>query len=242
MCSFIGNAQVYTVTYKRYVNTSHNNSEEPIKELDEGFFLKNSIASFLTLSYNNGTSLFRASTEAEVVIDEVNSNEYKMSTNRIAESNYYKNQKKQELIVYHPNMFPSFYGKDVIVHSSLPKNDWKLSDQSQKIAGYSCKLATKIKDNGQKIVAWYADQIPINDGPAEYWGLPGLILQLQISDRVLHVVTSIKKESKAIDILKPTGGEVMTNEQFKKFKQEMLKPRTITTSDGRVITISGSNN
>ena len=29
-----------------------------------------------------------------------------------------------------------------------------------------------------EVVAWYTPQIPVNQGPGEYWGLPGLILEI----------------------------------------------------------------
>ena len=29
-----------------------------------------------------------------------------------------------------------------------------------------------------EVTAWYTPEIPINQGPADYWGLPGLILEV----------------------------------------------------------------
>ena len=35
------------------------------------------------------------------------------------------------------------------------------------------------------IVAWYTPQIPVSHGPAEFGGLPGLILELTTDETVL---------------------------------------------------------
>ena len=29
-----------------------------------------------------------------------------------------------------------------------------------------------------EVIAWYTPQIPVNQGPDDYWGLPGLILEV----------------------------------------------------------------
>ena len=41
-----------------------------------------------------------------------------------------------------------------------------------------------------EITAWYTPQIPINQGPGEYWGLPGLILEIN-ADRTTILCSKI---------------------------------------------------
>jgi GLPGLI family protein len=35
------------------------------------------------------------------------------------------------------------------------------------------------------ITAWYTPEIPVNQGPENYWGLPGLILEINDSKTVI---------------------------------------------------------
>ncbi|MFV8352305.1 GLPGLI family protein [Flavobacterium sp. XS1P32] len=75
--------------------------------------------------------------------------------------------------------------KDINIKESLPVFKWKLISESQTINGYVCKKATTINttfNSNQSIVAWYTEDIPINDGPMHYSGLPGFIIQVEISD------------------------------------------------------------
>jgi GLPGLI family protein len=75
--------------------------------------------------------------------------------------------------------------KDINIKESLPVFNWKLINESKAINGYTCKKATTINttfNSNQSIVAWYTEDIPINDGPMHYSGLPGLIIQVEISN------------------------------------------------------------
>jgi len=76
-----------------------------------------------------------------------------------------------------------------------------------------------------EIVAWYTVQIPINQGPDDYWGLPGLILEIN-ADRTTILCTKIvlnPQEKDKID--KPEKGEEVTQAEYnatvKKKMQEM---------------------
>lgn len=65
-----------------------------------------------------------------------------------------------------------------------------------------------------EIVAWYTPQIPINQGPDDYWGLPGLILEVK-ADNTIMLCTKIvmnPEEKEAID--KPEKGDVVTQAEY----------------------------
>lgn len=70
------------------------------------------------------------------------------------------------------------------IKDSIPKYKWILGNETQTIAGYTCKKATTTRDLGvvQNITAWYCEEIPISDGPSQFNGLPGLILQIEIGN------------------------------------------------------------
>jgi porphyromonas gingivalis family protein len=54
--------------------------------------------------------------------------------------------------------------------------DWTVSDSTKTILGYDCAMAT-CEYRGRKWTAWFAVDIPIQDGPWKLSGLPGLILE-----------------------------------------------------------------
>ncbi|MEO9954104.1 GLPGLI family protein [Nonlabens sp.] len=56
--------------------------------------------------------------------------------------------------------------------------EWEYIDDSIKtIKGYKCKSA-KISYGGRLWTAWYTVEIPVQDGPYKFSGLPGLILEI----------------------------------------------------------------
>jgi GLPGLI family protein len=65
-----------------------------------------------------------------------------------------------------------------------------------------------------EVVAWYTPQIPINQGPDDYWGLPGLILEIN-ADRTTILCTKIVMNPEEKDnIDKPKKGEVVTQAEY----------------------------
>lgn len=65
-----------------------------------------------------------------------------------------------------------------------------------------------------EVVAWYTPQIPVNQGPDDYWGLPGLILEVN-ADRTTILCTKIVMNPKEKDtIKKPEKGEVVTQDEY----------------------------
>lgn len=76
------------------------------------------------------------------------------------------------------------------------------------------------------IVAWYAPQIPVSHGPAEYGGLPGLILELTTNQTVLLCSKIVMNPEKKDEILMPTKGEKVTRNEYDeivKLKTEEMK-------------------
>lgn len=58
-----------------------------------------------------------------------------------------------------------------------PQIEWVESSETEQILGYNCKKA-KAVIGGQTWTAWYSEDLPFDNGPAEFSGLPGLILRL----------------------------------------------------------------
>jgi len=61
------------------------------------------------------------------------------------------------------------------------------------VAGYLCQKAT-CRFRGRNYTAWFAMDIPIQNGPWKFGGLPGLILKAYDSDK-LYVFECVKIEN-----------------------------------------------
>jgi len=70
------------------------------------------------------------------------------------------------------------------------------------------------------VTAWYTPQIPVSHGPGEFWGLPGLILEIQ-NDRTTilcsKIVMNPEQKSK---IQAPTKGQKVTRSEYDKVVKE----------------------
>lgn len=74
-----------------------------------------------------------------------------------------------------------------------------------------------------EITAWYTPQIPINQGPDSYWGLPGLILEVN-ADRTTILCTKIVMNPKEKETLnKPKKGDVVTQAEYTKIITKKMK-------------------
>lgn len=98
--------------------------------------------------------------------------------------------------------FPS-YGMRYIIYKNYPKDSimvqdavgtnyycygdtlnsqlWQLEDDTLNVLGYRCHKAS-CEWRGRNYTAWYAEEIPVSDGPYKFAGLPGLIMRVYDKD------------------------------------------------------------
>ena len=78
------------------------------------------------------------------------------------------------------NMQKQIVGTNFVIADSIPKIEWKITNENREIAGYNCRKAVgKIMDDVY-VFAFYTDDITISGGPCSINGLPGMILGLTI--------------------------------------------------------------
>ncbi|MGV6829617.1 MAG: GLPGLI family protein [Flavobacteriales bacterium] len=73
------------------------------------------------------------------------------------------------------------------------------------------------------VTAWYTPMIPINNGPGEYAGLPGLILELNVYRTTLLCSKIVLKPKEAEKIEPPTKGKPVTREEYNLIVKEKIK-------------------
>ena len=99
-----------------------------------------------------------------------------------------------------------------LINNSKPK--WKLLKQTKTIDGYLCYKAIMNSDITKKeVTAWYCPDIAIGFGPKHYFGLPGLIMEL--NDKVVtFVIESVNYKKGIKKIEKPKKGKKVTRKEF----------------------------
>ena len=104
------------------------------------------------------------------------------------------------------------------------------------------------EETTEKVIttAWYTLDIPINNGPENYWGLPGLILEINDGTQTIVCTEIIFNPSKKVEIKEPTKGKVVNRKkiseiQMKKSKEmlERFKSREGVNINGMQIKSGG---
>lgn len=167
----------------------------------------------------------------------------------------YKNLKEQRFTNQ-----TEVYGKQFLIKDSLKGQQWELLNETKNIGQYTCfkaqiteqvKTQTMTEDKGIETVmkekvttAWYTPQIPVSNGPAEFFGLPGLILEINDGKLTLICSKIIINLEDVITIDEPKKGKVVTQQEFndimeKKNKEMMDQMNSRGNSGGTVIFRSG---
>lgn len=81
-----------------------------------------------------------------------------------------------------------FLDKLYVIEDDIQNQNWKILNDMREIAGHICMNASwsdTIK--GNKVIAWYALDIPIPIGPERFGGLPGMILEININNGAMVI-------------------------------------------------------
>lgn len=64
------------------------------------------------------------------------------------------------------------------------------------------------------VTAWYTPEIPVNQGPEGYWGLPGLILEINDGKTVILCSKVVLNPKVKAEIKAPTKGKLISQKEF----------------------------
>ncbi len=139
------------------------------------------------------------------------------------------------------------FSKNFLVKDSLPEYEWKFEEETKLVGENLCFKATTVKEVSNRrmgpprrdtkendsipktkiitVTAWYSPDIPINNGPNNYWGLPGLILELN-EGNTQYICTKITlNPQEKLVIKEPKKGKIVTQKEYveitKKKEEEM---------------------
>ena len=146
------------------------------------------------------------------------------------------------------------FDKKFIIDDSVRSLKWKMTGETKNILNHNCMKATATQissrmqmtmDNGQmqrkeipdtsNIVAWFATDIPVSGGPAEYQGqLPGLIMEMNVNDgRQVFTVLELTPKADIAGIKEPTGKKHVTPDEFRKEREKMMEEMQRNNPGGR---------
>lgn len=95
------------------------------------------------------------------------------------------------------------------------KLNWILEKGEKEIIGYNCKKA-RVHYRGRTYNAWYTTEIPINNGPYIFEGLPGLILEIEDNDKKYSfIAVGINKKAKPIYLRREKNIFKTSREKFR---------------------------
>lgn len=113
---------------------------------------------------------------------------------------YYKDLKKKSF-----EKLSVMENVETFIQDSLPQIDWKLTNDKKTIYGYTCSKATAartVMGYPLNITAWFCDKIPINDGPFDFQGLPGFIMELEVNGLSVTKFVNLKfSEKNSVEIV-----------------------------------------
>jgi GLPGLI family protein len=93
------------------------------------------------------------------------------------------------------------------------------------------KDSTKTKEEDIRkieVTAWFTPEIPVKTGPAEYYGLPGLILELNAGRTTMLCTEIVLNPEESITIDAPSKGKEVSRDEYNKIikvKSEEMRER-----------------
>lgn len=153
------------------------------------------------------------------------------------------------------------FEKEFLIVEPLVKPDWKLVNESKKIGDYTCLKAElivpvsdlqkqdyqdflkreerkpalfKMEEPTEKvIVAWYTPEIPLSFGPNNYWGLPGLILEINEENTVILCSKVVLNSKSKVKVKRPNTGDKVSQKEFDAIQKKKMD--SMRNEDGMII-------
>ncbi|GAB1309652.1 GLPGLI family protein [Urechidicola sp. KH5] len=220
-------------------------SEAQKKQIAER--LKNRLEKTYVLTFNKEESVFKEEEKVDAYSGATDSWGKNFSPGA-----QYKNVKQNTLL-----QKQEFYGRQFLVKDDLLEIKWNIGKESKKIGEYLCLKATamiptkdltwydfswgQLRNNEteegeepevemSEVVAWYTPQIPLNQGPLEYWGLPGLILEVSMGNTTMLCSKIVMNPDEKTKIKIPEKGKEVTKAEY----QEIISSKMIEMRNNRM--------
>ena len=145
-----------------------------------------------------------------------------------------------------------FSGKNFLIKDDLTTYDWKMEQETKMIGENLCFKATTVverpvretnfrfgrrNDSEQEkkeeskedvmeqviVTAWYTLGVPVSHGPDDYWGLPGLILEVSDGNTQILCTKIVMNPKEKTVIAEPTKGKVVSQKEYDEIFENKIK-------------------
>lgn len=198
--------------------------------------MKKAFEKSYTLTFNKSESVYEEPQKLEAPSG--SSDGMMVKTVTSGDGKLYKNVKDKKMISEEDS-----FGKEFLITDSLPNWNWKLQNETKKIGEYTCYKAISVipvtqedKDAYEKqmkeksesttqfmyieepkeriITVWYTPEIPVSQGPGAFWGLPGLILEVNDDKTVILCSKIVLNPKEKLTIKMPKNGKKVTKKEY----------------------------
>lgn len=130
--------------------------------------------------------------------------------------------------------------KEFLIQDSLQNPRWKLEKETKNIGEYLCfkailtdtiqnstfndvSMEYEEEDKERNTTAWYTLQIPVKHGPGNYWGLPGLVLEINDGEQTILCSKIVLNPKDGVSIEAPEKGKKVTQAEFDEIQEKKNK-------------------
>ena len=209
---------------------SHRKMDFKMDGVDEGSAMEKQIQAQLakqfqkeyTLSFTREESLYKVNESLAAPTPGNSMMTFEISG---AEDVMYKNIKENRYVSE-----KGVFGKQFLIKDTLKPIAWELVNETKSIGVYPCRkaifketyteetlnqLGKYVTETKERITtAWYSLDIPVNNGPSSFNGLPGLILEINDGELTLVCTRVTLNPKNKITIKEPKKGKAVDQDTF----------------------------
>ena len=113
---------------------------------------------------------------------------------------------------------------------------WEIKGDTISVLGYICSKAT-CDFGGRSYNAWFTQNIPINEGPYKFYGLPGMILKIEDSEKYFQFEAIGLENMENTEIIIDEKSKYLkcTTEEYRKLKKRQQENFTEYYRKGDVL-------
>jgi GLPGLI family protein len=201
--------------------------------------LKNRLQKTYVLNFNKEASVFKEEDQMDAISGATDS-----WGNNFARGDQYKNVKENKLVQSQEFYGKKFLVKDKLqaidwkmgseskkigqymtfkATASIPTSELTWYDFSwgdlreapkEKTSDSIAAVLEEPKVNMTEVEAWYTLQIPVRHGPAEYWGLPGLILEVRAGNTTMLCSKVVLNPEETLEIEPADKGKEIAKSDY----------------------------
>lgn len=198
----------------KFTNDSLNKKGKIISKNQFDKIYKNSKDLKVVLEFNSLISVYKVTNHLSIY-DKEKFNLTQILSGYKAEYYVKRNILNYESYIYECELFDECF----LIENKIPQ--WELSQESKIIGGFLCYKAIIKNTKSNKILAesWYTPKIPFQYGVMNYFGLPGVILEISIDAINIKAIKVELNPLEKIIIDEPKNIKKLTYEEYEKMKK-----------------------